>query len=130
MAQVLDADIKWSEDVNPEKLQEYDLIGFGSGIYGGIHHKSIIELVDKLPVVTDKKAFIFSTAGGSGKSKSARYQSHFVIREKLELKGYQIVDEFQCKGFFGIIGLGLNRGRPNAEDLKRAEEFAQNLKES
>jgi flavodoxin len=45
-----------------------------------------------------------------------------------------IVDEFSCKGFntnsflkyFG----GMNKGRPNAEDLKHAEEFVQNLKQN
>ncbi|MCK5253623.1 MAG: flavodoxin, partial [Thermoplasmata archaeon] len=53
------------------------------------------------------------------------------LREKLRSKGYIIVDEFACKGFntnsflrhFG----GMNKGRPNAEDLEHAEEFAQNL---
>ena len=29
---VLGAEIKWPEDVNPEEIKEYDLIGFGSGI--------------------------------------------------------------------------------------------------
>lgn len=128
MAPVLGADIKWPDDVNPEELQEYDLICFGSGIYGGVHHKSLIELADKLPEVTGKKAFLFSTSGAGEKDNAIK--NHSTLREKLQSKGYLIVDEFQCKGFFGIKGLGLNRGRPNAEDLKRAEEFAQNLKES
>jgi flavodoxin len=43
-----------------------------------------------------------------------------------------IVDEFSCVGFntnsfMKLLG-GMNRGRPNADDLKHAEEFAQNLK--
>ena len=33
-AKVLDAQIKTPEQIDPEKLLEYDLIGFGSGIYG------------------------------------------------------------------------------------------------
>jgi hypothetical protein len=42
-----------------------------------------------------------------------------------------IVDEFICAGvntniFLRLFG-GTNKGRPNAEDLKHAEEFAQNL---
>ncbi len=59
-----------------------------------------------------------------------------------------IVDEFSCKGFdtyggnkeanlieklMGRINKlygGINKGRPNAEDLKHAEEFAQNLKQN
>lgn len=127
IAPILDAEIKWPDEVNPDELQNYDLIGFGSGIYGGVHHKSLLELVDKLPGVTDKKAFLFSTSSG-GEANTKREKYH-LLREKLESKGYQIIDEFHTKGFFGFKGLGLNRGRPNAEDLKRAEEFAQNLKE-
>jgi hypothetical protein len=51
----------------------------------------------------------------------------------LESKGYTVVDEFQCKGFntnsfLRFLG-GMNRGRPNAKDLKAAEAFALNLKE-
>ena len=122
---VLGAEIKWPEDVNPEEIKEYDLIGFGSGIYGGIHHKTLLELADKLPETTDKKAFIFSTSAGVEKSKTIK--SHSALREKLQSKGYIIVDEFQCRGFLGKIGLGISRGHPNSQDLRRAEKFAQNL---
>jgi flavodoxin len=43
------------------------------------------------------------------------------------------VDEFNCPGFntnsfLRVLG-GMNRGRPNAKDLKHAEEFAQKLKQ-
>ncbi len=59
---------------------------------------------------------------------------HSPLREKLRSKGYIIVDEFNCAGlntnsFLKLIG-GINKGRPNAEDLKHAEEFAQNLKQN
>jgi flavodoxin len=64
-----------------------------------------------------------------GKGKVAK--DHSTLREKLQSKGYIIVDEFACKGFntnsfMRYLG-GMNKGRPNAEDLKHAEEFAQNL---
>jgi flavodoxin len=56
-----------------------------------------------------------------------------MLLEKLKLKGYVIVDEFSCKGFntnsFLKLFGGMNKGRPNTEDLKHAEEFALNLKE-
>jgi len=45
-----------------------------------------------------------------------------------------IFDEFNCKSFntnsFTKFFGGINKGRPNAEDLKHAEEFAQNLKQN
>lgn len=129
-AKVLNAEIKTPQEVHPEELQNYSLVGFGSGIYGQKHHTLLFDLVDNLPSVTLKKAFIFSTGALSGKNKTAK--DHSELREKLESKGYVITDEFQCKGFntnsFMKYFGGMNKGRPNAEDLKRAENFAENLK--
>jgi flavodoxin len=129
-AKVLDAQIKTPQQINPEELQEYSLIGFGSGIYGEKHHNILLDLADKLPQVTNKKVFIFSTSAIMGEAKVAK--DHSMLREKLQSKGYMIVDEFSCKGFntnsFLKLFGGMNKGRPNAEDLKHAEEFAQNLK--
>ena len=131
-AKVLDAQIKTPQQINPEELQEYNLIGFGSGIYSAKHHKALLDLVDKLPQVTNKKAFIFSTSAIMGEAKVA--QDHSLLRGKLQSKGYMIVDEFSCKGFntnsFLKLFGGMNKGRPNAEDLKHAEEFAQKLKQN
>jgi len=131
-AKELDAQIKTPQQINPEELQEYNLIGFGSGIYGEKHHKLLLDLADKLPQVTNRKAFIFSTSAMQGKAKVAK--DHLLLREKLQTKGYMIVDEFSCKGFntnsFMKYFGGMNKGRPNAEDLKHAEEFARNLKQN
>ena len=136
MAKVLDAQIKTPQQTNPEELQGYDLVGFGSGIYAYQHHTSLLELADKLPQVSNKKAFIFSTTGAPivfGESALEKgKEQHLHLREKLQSKGYTIVDEFICAGFntnkflkyFG----GINKGRPNSEDLKHAEEFASKLK--
>ena len=57
-AKVLDAKIKTPHQIKPQELTKYDLIGFGSGIYGAKHHKSLLELADKLPQVTNNMAFI------------------------------------------------------------------------
>ena len=129
-AKVLDAQIKTPQQIDPEELQEYTLVGFGSGIYGAKHHEDLLDLADTLPQVTNKKAFIFSTSAIINKAKVA--EDHSLLREKLQSKGYMIVDEFACKGFntnsFMKYFGGMNKHRPNAEDLKHAEEFAQNLK--
>jgi len=129
-AKVLDAQIRTPQQINSEELQEYDLIGFGSGIYGGKHHELLLDLADNLPQVTNKKAFIFSTSAIIRGAKVAK--DHSQLREKLQSKGYIIIDEFGCKGFntnsFMKYFGGMNKGRPNAEDLKHAEIFAQNLK--
>ncbi len=127
---VLDANIKKPSEIHPKELQEYDLIGFGSGIYDEKHHNVVLDLADKLSQVTNKKAFIFSTSGVTwGFSRF-----HAPLREKLQAKGYMIVDEFNCVGFntnsFLKFFGGMNKGRPHAEDLKDAEKFAQNLKQN
>ena len=133
-ARVLDAPIRTPRQIDPDELQEYSLIGFGSGIYGGKHHRALLDLADKLPRVTNGKAFIFSTCGvpAIGMTEEVVAENHSLLREKLQSKGYTIVDEFGCVGFntnsFLKLFGGINKGRPNAEDLKHAEEFVQNLK--
>jgi flavodoxin len=126
-AEVLGARIETPQQVDPEELQEYSLIGFGSGIYDGKHHKLVLDLADKLPQVTNRKAFIFSTCT----IEREVAKNHSTLREKLQSKGYMIVGEFGCPGFntnsFAKLFGGVNKGRPNAEDLKLAEEFAQSL---
>jgi len=100
----------------------------------------VLDLADKLPQVTNSKAFIFSTSGApvvlldEGKFEEYVVKSHSSLRDKLQSKGYMIVDEFGCAGYntnsFLKLFRGINKGRPNAEDLKHAEEFAQNLKQN
>jgi flavodoxin len=59
---------------------------------------------------------------------------HKQVKEKLVAKGFEIVNEFNVAGFdtYGLlkIGGGLNKGRPNEDDLKQAEEFAFGLKKN
>ena len=135
-AEVLDAKIKTPQQINPQELQEYNLIGFGSGIYGAKHHNLLFDLVDKLPQVTNRKAFIFSTSGVTREYAIDHSidDPHLPLREKLQSKGYMIVDEFNCKGFntnsFLKFFGGINKRRPNTKDLKNAEEFALNLKQN
>ena len=49
MAVVLNAEVKKTGEVDVGKLGEYDLIGFGSGIYMGKMHKNLLKLIDNLP---------------------------------------------------------------------------------
>src|SRR4030042_6140648 len=81
-AKVLDAQIKTPQQINPEELQQYDLIGFGSGIDSGKHYKVLLDFADKLPQATSKRAFIFSTSAITGKEKVA--EDHSSLREKLQ----------------------------------------------
>jgi len=127
---VLNAEIKTPPEIGPNSISEYDLIGFGSGIYFGKHHKSLLDLADKLPQVTDKKAFIFSTSGGTGNAS----KFHKQLRKKLQSKGFSIAGEFNCAGLdtYGLMKIvgGVNKDRPNKDDVKLAEDFAQSLNQS
>ncbi len=129
IAAVLNAEVKNPQDIKSEEIQNYDLVGFGAGIDSGKHYSPILKLSEELPVVKEKKAFIFSTSAIVGEKKM--HTDHAALREILVSKGYTIVDEFHCKGcntnsVLKYIG-GMNKGRPNEEDLKSAEAFAQKL---
>ncbi len=131
-ARVIDAQLKTPNQIDPEKVQEYDLVGFGAGIDSGKHYKALLDFADTLPPVDSKNAFIFSTAGMTSKKKLTK--DHSALREILVSKGYNILDEFQCNGFNTNLFIkffgGMNRNRPNDEDLQHAEEFALNLKQN
>ncbi len=138
IAQVLGAPIKAPRQVDPGTFRECDLIGFGSGIYGGTHHESLLELADRLPFADHTPAFIFSTCGIpvsiAGKDYIRNYAatSHLALRGRLQSKGFVILGEFICPGFntnsFLRFFGGVNKGRPDAGDLADAMEFARTLK--
>jgi flavodoxin len=130
MADILDADLLQVEQVDASMLEQYDLSGFGSGIYFGKHHESLLDFVETLPTLRNKKAFIFSTSG----LRKIRFIHDFdkQLKEKLQRKGFDIIGEFSCRGLdtyraTKLVG-GINKGRPNAKDLKQAEDFARGLK--
>ena len=125
IAEELRADIKKVNEVDTNTLNNYNLIGFGSGIYGGKFHKSMLELFNKFPNLPNKKIFIFSTSSQGG------YEYNKPIEDKLKGKGFRLVGSYACKGFntFGPLKLfgGMSKGRPNEEDLQRAKEFARKV---
>jgi flavodoxin len=107
MAKVLDSQVKSPQETGSDELKEYDLIGFIAGIDSGKHYRELLAFADALSQVTDKKAFIFSTCGAPmkfmqlDKTEFTKYvaKNHSSLREKLQPKGYLIVDEFSFAGF-------------------------------
>jgi flavodoxin len=128
MASVLQAELLKPEEVSADTVSKIDLFGVGSGIYNKKHHETLFAMVDKLPSANGKRAFLFSTSG-YGEKRVDKY--HEPLRSKMVAKGFKIIGEFTSLGFNneGMLRLsgGVNKGRPNEEDLKNSEDFARNL---
>ena len=124
MAEKVGADILKASEVNLNKFGKHDIVGFGSGVYNGKLHKELSEILSKLPKQDNKKAFIFSTTG----SKTYSSMAHEQFRPMLEEKGFYIIGEFSCLGFdTALTKEGINKGRPNKQDTKDAEDFIINI---
>lgn len=125
-AKVLSCEVISPQQAESRDLEQYEIIGFGSGIDSGRHYKSVLDLADRLSQVRAKPAFIFSTSAIQGYGKVEK--DHSMLREKLRSKGYAIAGEFSCKGYntnsiLQFTG-GLNNGKPDEKDLREAGEFA------
>ena len=124
MAEVAGAEILKPSDVDEKVITNYDIIGLGSGIYYGKHHKSLFKLLDKLELKR-KPVFIFYTSGApkipllNGCDKA--------LKKALKRKGSNVIGVFGCRGFsdYGPLKLigGIHRDRPNEEDLEKSKKF-------
>lgn len=130
IAQVLGAEIKTPQQVTPGEIAMYDIVGFGSGIYSATFDPSLLDLADRLPQASDTNVFLFSTYGAPAFIANREFieKNHRQIRDILKTKGYTVIGEFGCAGwntnsFLQYFG-GLNKGKPDAEDLRNAEAFA------
>lgn len=105
-------------------LEEYDAIGFASGIYYSKFEKRVLAFAQNhLP--EGKDVFFIYTFGAKkeGYTKS--------IREAVAGKNANIIGEYGCLGFntygpFKIIG-GIAKNHPNADEINDAIAFYNNL---
>ncbi len=130
MAEVLGGEVVEPESVDPETLRQYDLVGFGSGIYYMAVDARLRDLIRRLERVDGVRAFSFYT---SGAREVPLLDYNKPVRKQLESKGFEVLGSFSCRGFdtvgpFGFVG-GINRGRPNDHDLDRAAAFAARIRE-
>lgn len=131
ISQVLSSPLTTPEKLKTSSLKDFDLIGFGSGIYFGRFHKKISNLVEKLPFFKGKKAFLFATSGAiNGILQPPDFDFFKAVEKKLLKKGFLIVGKFDCLGWDSYVLKslgGINKGRPNKKDLAKAREFAKSL---
>ena len=105
-------------------LASYDLIGFASGIFYGKLHKSLISFItDNLPA--HKKAFVIYTCGQDSPS-YIKSVEELIKSKEAAFAGYYSCLAFDTWGPFKLIG-GKNKERPNADDIRKAVEFYENL---
>lgn len=105
-------------------LEDYDLIGFASGIYYSKFDKRVLDYAkDHTP--NGKDVFFIYTYGAekTGYTKA--------IREALAGKNVNILGEYGCFGFntfgpFKLIG-GIAKNHPDDTDLKNAVSFYDGL---
>src|SRR5512135_3007798 len=93
IAKTLGAEVKTPKQVRPGEIAEYDLVGFGSGIYSATFGPSVLDLAGRLPDAAGKKAFLFSTYGAPAFVANREFieKNHRQVREKLKMKGYEII---------------------------------------
>lgn len=109
---------------NTANLEEYDLIGFSSGIYYSKFHKSVLRFAENnLP--PHKNVFFVYTCG----AEKIGYTS--IISEIALKKSSNILGEYGCLGYdtfgpFKLVG-GIAKDHPNNSELKNASHFYKKL---
>lgn len=109
------------ENAENYKLRDYDIIGFGSGIYFGKHDKDLMRYAEKLND-SNSYVFVFSTSGTKNFDKN---NSAFI--KLLKSRNKTVLGSFGCLGLdkffiFNLFG-GLNKGKPDIEDFDAAQNF-------
>jgi flavodoxin len=127
MAEPLGAALLSVEEAIKLDGHSLDLVGFGSGIYFGRHHSSLVDFVRNMKAMP-LRCFVFSTAGIS----SLAGLWHRSLVQQIRHRNSEVIGQFCAPGwdtvgplaFFG----GLHRRRPNESDLSRAAQFARHIK--
>lgn len=106
-------------------LSSYDMIGFASGIYFLKFSSQMMNFVQSLTLSLHQKVFVVYTYG------LYFYPYHRSIEKLILQKQWHYLGYFRCRGydtyaFLKKIG-GIAKGHPNAQDLKRAREYIENL---
>ena len=121
MSEVAPLTVVELENVKSYNLSEYDIIGFGSGIYYGKHDKELIEFVETLKDI-NFYSFVISTSGTNNFEKYSK-----ALVKSLENQNKTVLGTFGCKGLdkffiFKLFG-GLNKDHPNEADFDAAQQF-------
>ena len=106
------------------RLEEYDCIGFASGIYAFEFQKAVVAFARQYLPQGKPVFFVYTYGGAKGSGAKA-------VAEAAGEKNCPILGEFSCKGYdtfgpFKLVG-GIAKGHPNGRDLAKAREFYRGL---
>ena len=124
MAEVASINVIGVDEANRYSVGDYDIIGYGSGIYAGKFGKKIIKHIEN-NLKDLKNVFIFSTSGTGNE----KYNEKLVAYLNENCKN--VLGSFACKGFckwfiFALFG-GIAKGHPDNEDFEAAKAFIGNV---
>lgn len=113
------------KDADRTRLQNYDLIGIGSAVWGG-PPKHLQWFIDSLPDLTGKYAFAFCTHGATG----GRFFP--TLLKLLKRKGVKVIG---VRDWYGSVFLPMmpkpyfTEGHPDEIDLAEAQTFGKEMAE-
>lgn len=133
IANKIKAELVNIKDISYIDIENYDLIGFGSGVYKETLAPQLFKLVDTLNL-KNKNVFVFSTSGVGMKVYNNKLIKLLLFKEAINkgsfaCKGSFIASEFTSNKVFDIIGR-LSQGHPNNKDIMEAEKFIEKLESS
>ena len=109
------------QDVDPEDIKKCDLLGVGSPCFESQAPSAVKTWLRTWPVIQDKPAFVFATAGG------APGRVLYDLTRELRKKEANVIGGFMSRGMVHHPApclIGRLPNRPNAKDLAEARTFA------
>ena len=124
MAQAAPLTVVKADEAAGLDFADYDIVGLGGGIYFGKHGDAVAGMADKLK---GRPVFVFSTSG-TGEEKN-----NGPLLSALKNNGAKVLGSFACKGLdkffiFKLFG-GINKGRPDGQDLENGKKFILDIME-
>ncbi|MGN0738657.1 MAG: flavodoxin domain-containing protein [Treponema sp.] len=123
VSQKFQIDVVDAEQTSLVNLENYDLIGFASGIDFGKFYEPVVNIAKTLP--EGKKVFAMFTCG-SISGKLGDEIKEIAVERKCTFEG-----KYGCKGYdtygpFKLVG-GKNKNHPDDEEIKNAVLFCEGL---
>ena len=108
------------------RLEEYDCVGFASGIYGFEFHRAVTAFARQY--LPEGKPVFFVCTYGALRGAGAKE-----LEKLAQERGCPVLGTFGCKGYntfgpFKLVG-GIAKGHPDEQDLKNARGFFRDMRD-